>query len=470
MRQLTALLCTLLLVFTASFSMVAIAQEDDDSDSTAAVRVGHFASDAPRVDIYLDGEAVIEDLAYTQVTPFLALPAGMYEVAVVPVGADIEDAVIGPLEVDFSADTNTTVAAVGTLENETLTATIFTEDYDPLQDNRAGLTVFHAIDGEGAVNIIGSGTQLVDFLRYPDLEQGFDGAFTRTVPAGLYDLSVQVDATGVIVRAATDVPLADGQYYLVVALGTAGTDGDLLVVTPEGNLNVPLEEETPTPDDTDTTEDTATIAEGIANLRVGHFAPDAPNVDIFIDGELTVGNLAFTSVTQFLELPSGTYEIAIAATGDAVDDERLIFEVTLEADTHTTIGAIGSIENDSLDVTVFTENYGALSDGTARITVLHTIENEREINVYGSTVLLIQVLRYPNAELGADGAFTRDVPAGRYNLSVRLAEANLTIRSTTGVELEDGEYYLIVALGPQSEEGDLLIVPSAGNLESTDSE
>ncbi|MEO1645585.1 MAG: DUF4397 domain-containing protein, partial [Chloroflexota bacterium] len=305
-----------------------------------------------------------------------------------------------------------------------------------------------------------------------DLEQGFDGAFTRTVPAGLYDLSVQVDATGVIVRAATDVPLADGQYYLVVALGTAGTDGDLLVVTPEGNLNVPLEEEeTPAPDDADTTEDTATVAEGIANLRVGHFAPDAPNVDVFIDGELTVGNLAFTSVTQFLELPSGTYEIAVSATGDTADNAVIEpFEVTLEANTHTTIGAIGSIENESLDVTVFTENYGALSDGTARITVLHTIENEREINVYGSTVLLIQVLRYPNAELGADGAFTRDVPAGRYNLSVRLAEANLTIRSTTGVELEDGEYYLIVALGPQSEEGDLLIVPSAGNLESTDSE
>lgn len=466
MPKLTALLCSCLLILTVWTP--ALAQEDaadDDSDMTAAVRIGHFSPDAPHVDIYLDDDLVVEDLAFTQVTPFLAVPAGTYDVAIVATGNSIDDGAVGPIELTFSADTNTTVAAVGSFNEGSLMATVFTEDYDPLEDNRAGITVFHAIEGEGAINLIGSGTQLVDFLRYPDVDAGFDGAFTRPVPAGLYDLQVQVDSTGLIVRSADDVELADGQYYLVVALGPVANDGDLLVVTPEGNLNEPLAEATAEPsDDSDAEAETET---GTAAVRIGHFSPDAPNVDIYVDGDLAVEDLAFTQVTPFLDVPAGTREVVVTATGDAIDDAVLgPLDVTLEADTNTTIGAIGSLENDSLSVTAFTENYGPLADGTARITVLHTIEGEREFDVFGSSVLLIQFLRYPNADLGADGAFTRDVPAGSYNLSVRLSDAGVTIRTATGVELDDGEYYLIVALGPQSDEGDLLVVPSGGNLET----
>ena len=78
-------------------------------------------------------------------------------------------------------------------------------------------------------------------------------------------------------------------------------------------------------------------------------------------------------------------------------------------------------------------------------------------------------MNYPELSAGRDGAFSREVPAGRYNFEANVAESATTVRVANGVELEGGQSYLIVALGPQANEGDLLIVPVEG-YENSDEE
>src|SRR5690606_7743439 len=205
------------------------------------------------------------------------------------------------------------------------------------------------------------------------------------------------------------------------------------------------------------------VMDGTAMVRVGHFAPDAPEVDVYVDGELTVEGLEFSEVTAFLGLAGGTYSIAVAPAGTSLDDAVIgPVDLTVEDDTHTTVAAVGSAEDETLTATVIEEDYSPIPAGSARITVVHTIENESAIDVYGSGVQLIQALRYPDAN-GGDGAFTRDVPVGRYNFEANISETDTTIRVANGTELEDGEYYLIVALGPQANEGELLLVTPEGN-------
>src|SRR5690606_21876465 len=142
-----------------------------------------FSPDAPAVDVYIDGALVVEGLEFPEVTPFLGLAGGTYEVAVAPTGTSLDDAVIGPLELTIEDDTNTTVAAVGSVDRGTITATVFEEDYSPLAAGTVRVTVVHAIEGESAIDVYGSGILLIQALRFPDLASGRDGAFTRDVPS-----------------------------------------------------------------------------------------------------------------------------------------------------------------------------------------------------------------------------------------------------------------------------------------------
>ncbi len=45
------------------------------------------------------------------------------------------------------------------------------------------------------------------------------------------------------------------------------------------------------------------------NLQVLHFSPDAPNVDVYVDGELAIADLAFGENSGYVTLPAGSYEI-----------------------------------------------------------------------------------------------------------------------------------------------------------------
>lgn len=65
-----------------------VAQEGDQDtappEAASALRFVHASPDAPRVDLLLDGEAIVRDLAFGGVGPYLVLPAGEHEVQVFP--------------------------------------------------------------------------------------------------------------------------------------------------------------------------------------------------------------------------------------------------------------------------------------------------------------------------------------------------------------------------------------------------
>ncbi|GAB5492734.1 MAG: hypothetical protein Phog2KO_29490 [Phototrophicaceae bacterium] len=436
-----------------ALALVPVNAQDDDM---AMVRIGHFVPDAPAVDIYVDGVVTIENLEFSEVSPFLDLATGIYSVVITPTGTSFETAAIGALDVIVEADDALTVATVGSVEDDTLTVTVIEEDYSPIPAGSARITVVHAIEYESAIDLYGSSVQLVQTLRYPGIN-GSDGAFTRDVPVGRYNFEANISETDTTIRLANGTELADGEYYLIVALGPQANEGDLLIVTPEGyNLDDDMMEET--------TEDTSTevMAEGVAMVRIGHFAPDAPAVDIYVDGVVAVEGLEFPEVTAFLELDSGIYSVAIAPTGTSLEDAVIApSDIAVEADATLTVIAVGSVADETLSVAVIEEDYSPIPAGSTRITVVHAIEYESAIDLYGSGVQLVQSLRYPDVN-GSDGAFTRDVPTGRYNFEANIAETDTTIRLGNGTELAEGEYYLIVALGPQANEGDLLIVTPEG--------
>ena len=82
----------------------------------ARVTVRHTAA-APAVDIYVDGAKAVSDLTNPD-EAVAEIPTGSHEIAVKLAGTDTT--VIGPATLDFAADTNTVVYAIGSAERQSL--------------------------------------------------------------------------------------------------------------------------------------------------------------------------------------------------------------------------------------------------------------------------------------------------------------------------------------------------------------
>ncbi|MBC7871957.1 MAG: DUF4397 domain-containing protein, partial [Chitinophagaceae bacterium] len=161
-----------------------------EPESFVNIRVAHFSPDTPNVDIYVNGEAAITDLAFPSVTDFITLPAGSYEIAVAPAGTSIEEAAIGPAMFDLPADAFLTIAAIGSLEAGTLAPAIISGDFSELAEGNARVLVYHSIEDAPAVDILANGSVLIPGLAFPGTLGDNDGIVELDVPAGTYDLAV----------------------------------------------------------------------------------------------------------------------------------------------------------------------------------------------------------------------------------------------------------------------------------------
>ena len=65
-----------------------------------------------------------------------------------------------------------------------------------------------------------------------------------------------------------------------------------------------------------------------AMLRVVHASPDAPAVDVWVNGGLVFENAPFEGITDFVAVPADTYNIKITAAGDA---DTVAFDADLNA-------------------------------------------------------------------------------------------------------------------------------------------
>lgn len=97
------------------------------------------------------------------------------------------------------------------------------------------------------------------------------------------------------------------------------------------------------------------LSENESRLRVIHLSPDAPNVDILIDESLAFSDVGFMDATDYVQLPSETYNVTadIADTNDIV----LTLELELKSQKVYTVYIVGNPSNlygiQSLDGSTF---------------------------------------------------------------------------------------------------------------------
>jgi len=191
---------------------IASAQDEEG----AKVRVLHGVGDAPAVDVYANGEVLIDALAFPNITDYATVPAGTYQIQVVPDGATLEE---GPVVIDaeltFDAGTMTTVAATGTLAGEEGIIPQVVADMPMPTADGAQLRASHFSYDAPAVDIAPVGGEPV----LTDVPFGATSDYLD-LPAGPIDLEIRGAGSPDAVFTIPTLDLQAGNSYSAYAVGS----------------------------------------------------------------------------------------------------------------------------------------------------------------------------------------------------------------------------------------------------------
>lgn len=192
-------------------------------------------------------------------------------------------------------------------------------------------------------------------------------------------------------------------------------------------------------------------AQDNARVRVIHASPDAPAVDILVDGSAAFTNIPFQSISDYAELPAGTYNVQVVPTGET---EPVVIEADLDlaGGQDYSVVALGLLEN--IEPLVLEDNNAEPASGKAHIRFVHASPDAPavDIAVAGGPVV------FSDVAFKGVGDYT-PVDGMSYDLEVRPAGTEDVALEVPGVALDAGNVYTVFAMG-LLEDGSLTAVPS----------
>jgi LPXTG-motif cell wall-anchored protein len=190
----------------------------------------------------------------------------------------------------------------------------------------------------------------------------------------------------------------------------------------------------------------------MARVRVVHASPDAPAVDVWVNGNVAFSNAPFKGITDYAALDTGSYQVQVTPTGAT---EPVVIDATLDlaGGTDYTVVAVGQLAN--IEPLVLVDNNSAPAAGKAHVRFVHASPDAPavDIAVTGGPVL------FSNVPFKGVGDYL-PVDAGTYDLEARVAGTQDVALSVPGVQLNEGTVYTIFAMGLAGGEPALTAVPS----------
>jgi LPXTG-motif cell wall-anchored protein len=199
---------------------------------------------------------------------------------------------------------------------------------------------------------------------------------------------------------------------------------------------------------------TTAFAADMARVRVVHASPDAPAVDVWVNGNVAFSKAPFKGITDYAALDAGSYQVQVVPTGAT---EPVVIDATLDlaASTDYTVVAVGELAD--IEPLVLVDNNAAPAAGKAHVRFVHASPDAPAVDIAvagGGPVL------FSNIAFKGVGDYL-PVDAGTYDLEVRLAGTETVALSVPGVALNDGTVYTIFAMGLAGGEPALTAVASA---------
>src|SRR5215213_789252 len=395
--------------------------QDETADADATVRVLHAAPGAPAVDVLVDGQPLLDGVAYGTASDYATLSSTEHRLQVVPTGETADAAVVDET-IDAAPGQASILAVYGLLDE--IGGDLYEVDVSEIEPGSARVRLINTSPDAGAIDLLETGGD----EWFGGIALGAASDY-RDIAAGTYRVDVRGNDDTVL-QSAIDLTVDEARVYDVVLVGQAA-DESLDLVSLITTVSPPCTE--------------VLGLEGSGSdscLRLIHAAPDAAPFDIYLnDGQLSDA-LEFGTATEYVAVPSGKGRaMRVAAAGTSPEDAIIDTGLDLDPGQAYEILVTGA-END-LALTTTGTDLRPLAGGQARLRVIHAAPDAGAIDlgVEGQDETLFDDIDFRTATNYAV------VDAGEYGLEVRPAGEDLTITLPSEATFTEGVVYDLIALG-----------------------
>jgi len=165
--------------------------------------------------------------------------------------------------------------------------------------------------------------------------------------------------------------------------------------------------------DDDTT--TAPVTPSEARVRVMHGSPNAPAVDVLVDGQPVLTGVAYPQNSSYLVVPAGArnLQVRVAGTSTVVIDET----TTLQANSDYTVIASGLVV--SIQAWVLADDNSPPGPGMTKVRLVHNAPSAPEVDIYVTA---------PGADLNAATPVLTSVPFAAASPYLEVAAGTYQVR------------------------------------------
>ena len=371
--------------------------------TTGQIRFVHALPGGPAVDILVDGTLAAHALDYGAATRYLNVPLGDHAISVQQSTTDNSGKVLLSTKASLTAANPALLVVVeGTLD--TPEAGVFPQDLSPLAAGKTRLTAVHAIKDAPAIDVLRpDGSPLIEGLKYGDAFGGFD---TTAGAPGLAIVASGGDIKGALIQI-DSVSLNAGTQYVLVMLGTVSGSvkpSYLLLSAP-----------------------TAGAADN-ALVRFVNGVNNGKAIDVYVNGQLIVPDLAVGDATEHLSLPTGSTTVELRSSGDPNTAPAIAkSDLSLDSSKNKAQTVVISSDNTSkYSITAFADDVSTLSPTSARVVLIDATGSNSAFTFNGVAVPALKSVG--EAKSGA-------LPPGKYDVVVAGVKSTVTLDGGTLTDL-----------------------------------
>lgn len=184
-------------------------------------------------------------------------------------------------------------------------------------------------------------------------------------------------------------------------------------------------------------------AAGAAMLRVVHASPDAPALEVLIDGQKTLSALQFTEATAYISVPAGSHHLAVFSAAAGGGGKAFIdTSVDLQDGRAYTIVAADRLAN--IEPVVLTDDLNHFAADRAYVRLVHASPDAPPVADVavangGPTV-------FRNVPFKGASDYLAVAP-GSYRFDLRPAGTTQQLATTNAITLDAGRSYSVFAMG-----------------------
>lgn len=402
-------------------TLLACSSSDDPvAPAPAKVRVLHGSADAPNVDVRLNGTVVASNVAFKGATPFLSVNPGRADLKINVAGTTTTALAATP---DFESGKYYTVMAVDQVS--AIKPLLIAEEATGPAAGNLRVRVVHAAPQAPRVDVYVTSPATTLEASTPTLSdvpfQGVSNALE--IPAATYRIRITGTGSKSPVYDSGSVPLAAGADLVLTALPESQGASAVTLLGLTRTASTP----------------TLEVSDSRALLRAKHASPDAPSVDILVNGTAALTGVSFPTLSEYLPVPNGATNLKVNVAGS--DTTVINADLTLDARKAYSVFAVDLVT--IISAVVVEDDLRAPTSGKAKLRAIHLSPDAPNVDVWvnGSKVLTDVPFKAASAYL--------EVPAGATTVEITVA-GTTTVVLQASPTLDAGGIYTAAAVGTLS--------------------